>query len=178
MTNEVWKEIPEYDGKYYVSSYGRVKVIYKWAKNKEKILSPMINKDGYYQVNLSLKKKVKHHRVHRLVAEAFVSNPNKYPMINHKDENKSNNKAENLEWCDHIYNIRYGTRTKRCFETKRKNHSFHRVLTREQAYEIRKTCVPYDVAYGIKQTAKKYGVSTTIISNIVHNKAWKEEETK
>ena len=175
---EEWREIPGYEGKYYVSSFGNVKVIYKWIKVNEKILSPMLNKDGYYQVNLSLRKKVRHHRIHRLVAEAFVENPNCYPMVNHKDENKLNNRADNLEWCDQAYNIRYGTRTKRCFETKRKNNSFRRALTKEDANEIRRTCIPYDYEFGIKQTAKKYGVSSTTITNIVHNKIWKNEEEK
>lgn len=178
MTEEVWKDIPGYEGKYLVSSRGRVKAVYRWIKNNEKILSPMLNKDGYYQVNLSFRGKVKHCRIHRLVAEAFIDNPNKYPMVNHKDEDKENNCFENLEWCDHTYNIRYGTRTKRSFETMKRNHSFHRVLTKEQAYEIRRTCIPYDAVYGINPTAKKYGVSTTVISAIVHNRLWKEEETK
>lgn len=177
MTEEVWKEIPGYDGKYFISSFGNVKVIYKWIKDNEKILSPMINKDGYYQVNLSLHKNVKHHRIHRLVAEAFIDNPNGYPMVNHKDENKLNNRVDNLEWCDHTYNIRYGTRTKRSFEKRNKDHSYHRVLTQRDAKEIRKICIPYDCTFGIKALSKKYGVSTTAISSIVNNRSWKEEET-
>ena len=170
---EEWKEIPGYEGKYYVSSFGNVKVIYKWIKDNEKILSPMLNKDGYYQVNLSLRKKVRHHRIHRLVAEAFVENPNGYPMVNHKDENKLNNHADNLEWCDQAYNIRYGTRTKRCFETIRNKKTKRRILSKDEVVEIRQSCIPYDKEFNIKKTAKKYGISTTAITNIVHNKTWK-----
>lgn len=175
-TNEIWKEIPVYEGKYYVSSLGNVKVIYKWIKDNEKLLSPMLNKDGYYQVNLSLRKKVKHHRIHRLVAEAFVENPMGYPMVNHKDEDKLNNNADNLEWCDHTYNINYGTCTKRRFETMKKNHNFHRVLTKSDADTIRMECIPYDPVYGIKPLSRKYGVTATTISSIVHGKHWKDGE--
>ena len=170
---EEWREIPGYDGRYFVSSFGNVKAVYKWVKNKEKILSPMLNKDGYYQVNLSKKRKITHHRIHRLVAMAFVENPNNYEMVNHKDENKLNNHVDNLEWCDHTYNIRYGTRTKRCFETRRKKHLFGRILTKEAVNEIRSTCIPYDHQFGVKKIAEKYHVSTTAISSIVHNRTWK-----
>ena len=174
--DEEWREISGYEGRYYISSLGNVKAVYKWVKNNEKILSPMLNKDGYYQVNLSFKGKVRHHRIHRLVAEAFIENPHGYPMINHKDENKLNNRADNLEWCNNAYNIRYGTRTQRCFETIKKNNRRHFTLTRKDVEEIRRTCIPYDYKFGIRQTAKKYGVSPTAITNIVHMKTWSNEK--
>ena len=66
-------------------------------------------RDGYMSVQLSNDGKQKEFVVHRLVAAAFIPNPNNYPIINHKDENKKNNCADNLEWCTQEYNINYGT---------------------------------------------------------------------
>jgi hypothetical protein len=65
------------------------------------------------QVSLTKNKIAKKHKVHRLVAIAFIDNPDNLPQVNHKDENKTNNSVENLEWCDAKYNINYGTRTER-----------------------------------------------------------------
>lgn len=80
---------------------------------KERILKQKPLTWGYLYVWLSKKGKVKARRVHRIVAEAFVNNPNKYTIVNHKDEDKTNNHAENLEWCDMKYNLMYGTRLAR-----------------------------------------------------------------
>ena len=69
--------------------------------------------NGYYYVCLSKNGIVKNYFVHRLVAEVFLPNPDNLPCVNHKDEDKSNNNVDNLEWCTHEYNINYGTRNKR-----------------------------------------------------------------
>ena len=100
-----------------VSNCGRIKSLdtYRKGKNgsirfcKGKILKPGTTKNGYLLVGLYKNGKVKFHLIHRLVAEAFIPNPNNLPEVNHKDENKLNNNAENLEWCDRLYNARYGT---------------------------------------------------------------------
>lgn len=68
---------------------------------------------GYCLVKLSINGKSQEHKVHRLVAKAFIDNPNNYDCVNHKDENKSNNTVENLEWCTRAYNNTYGTRIHR-----------------------------------------------------------------
>lgn len=94
------------NGLYQVSNLGRVKSLENSKTRKEKILKPEI-RTGYYSVNLCKNGKQKHIRIHRLVAEAFIDNPKKLPMVNHKDENKLNNHAENLEWCDTTYNTHY-----------------------------------------------------------------------
>ena len=106
---EIWKEI---DDRYSVSSLGRVKSNYA---NKERILKPFTNDFGYLIVDLRHGKDRKSVAVHRLVAFAFIDNPNpdKYKEVNHKDENKANNCADNLEWCDTRYNCNYGTRNLR-----------------------------------------------------------------
>ena len=109
---EEWRDIKGYEGRYQISSEGRVRSLDRIGKNgysyKGKILKPRPTKRGYIKANLS----GKIYAVHRLVAQAFIPNPNNYPVVNHKDENPSNNCIENLEWCDVKYNINYGTAKK------------------------------------------------------------------
>ena len=99
------KDIAGYEGIYAVTSCGKV-----WSYKYKKFLKPRANSDGYLQVNLSRNGKYKSCTIHRLVAEAYIPNPDNLPQINHKDENKENNCLQNLEWCDAKYNNNYGTR--------------------------------------------------------------------
>lgn len=93
---EVWKDIPELNGKYQCSSFGRVRRINKDRRcTKEKYLKLQNTKDGYISANPTLTYRK---RVHRIVAELFIDNPNRYKFVNHKDLNKKNNKVNNLEW--------------------------------------------------------------------------------
>lgn len=109
---EVWKDIQNYEGLYQVSNLGRIKSFRKSTKHRwedEYILKPSLANNGYCQVTL-YDNTVRHKfLVHRLVAEAFLPNPNGYPQVNHKDENPLNNAANNLEWCTAEYNNAYGT---------------------------------------------------------------------
>ena len=82
-----------------------------------RILKPYKDKDGYFIVYLYNNNSRKTYRVHRLVAEAFIPNPDNLPQVNHKDENPSNNHVGNLEWCTAEYNINYGTHNKRATES-------------------------------------------------------------
>lgn len=124
MEKEIWKDIKGYEGLYQVSSYGRVRsldriVVYSNGDKhfyKGRIIKPFSDKDGYLLCNLSKNTKPKTSKVHRLVAEAFIPNPNSLPQVNHRDEDKTNNHVENLEWCDGKYNKNYGTRNKRIGE--------------------------------------------------------------
>lgn len=100
--DEAWKDVVGYEGLYLVSNHGNVKSLYT-----NKILSPYKRKDGYREVILSKNKIKKHATIHRLVAMAFIPNPNNLSLINHKDENPSNNFVDNLEWCDYHYNNTY-----------------------------------------------------------------------
>ena len=106
MKKEYWKPVVGYEGLYEVSNWGRVKSL---KFGKEKILKPSKNKKGYLHVVLCKENILKNFLVHRLVAEAFIPNPNNYKEVNHKDEDKSNNIVTNLEWCDRKYNQNYGT---------------------------------------------------------------------
>ena len=104
---EIWKDIVGYEGLYQVSNLGRVKSLnYKCTKS-EKILKTHPQRWGYLLVKLSYKDKAKDFQVHRLVASAFLDNPNNLPQVNHKDKNPSNNKVDNLEWCTPEYNTDY-----------------------------------------------------------------------
>ena len=93
------RDIPGYESLYAVTSCGKV-----WSYRRKKFLKPSDNGLGYLQVKLSKDGKTKTYKVHRLVAEAFISNPLNLPQINHKDENRANNALLNLEWCDAAYN--------------------------------------------------------------------------
>ena len=121
---EVWRNIKGYEDLYQVSNLGRVKSLSRKIFNgknyyisKEKILKPAKDKDGYVQVLLYKNNRHKTYKVHRLVAMAFLPNPNNLPQINHKDENKQNNYTSNLEWCTPKYNQNYGNRNKKSSES-------------------------------------------------------------
>lgn len=116
--NEEWREIPGWGGRYQVSNLGRVKSIYR--NGKSRVLSPNVNcRRGYLSVNLYDNAREKRYYVHRLVATAFIPNPERFPQVNHKDENKANNNVANLEWCSNLYNHNYGTCNERMSATKR-----------------------------------------------------------
>lgn len=111
---EIWKNIEGYEGMYQVSNEGRVKSL---KFGKEKIMKPNKDRNGYLNINLRKDEKRRIFAIHRLVAQAFLPNPNNYEEVNHKDEDKTNNVVSgvntNLEWCNRQYNCNYGTRTER-----------------------------------------------------------------
>lgn len=108
---EIWKDIKGYEGLYQVSNMGRVKAI-----NKEKTLKLIKCTNGYLKIGLYKNRKPKTFLVHRLVAQAFIDNTKKYPCVNHKDENKTNNYANNLEWCSIKQNNSYGNRSNKAIK--------------------------------------------------------------
>lgn len=113
---EVWKDIAGYEGLYQVSNLGRVKSLPKMCgvrQDNGRILKPFSSKDGYLVATLSFNNKMKHFQVHRLVAEAFIPNPEQLPCINHKDLCVTNNCVDNLEWCSWVYNNTYEQRAER-----------------------------------------------------------------
>lgn len=118
MVEEIWKDIDGWNGLYQISNTGKVRRVFK---NKTRELKGTMKTGGYKGVFLKTPEKFKGELVHRLVAEAFIPNPENLPCINHKDEDKWNNKIDNLEWCSYKYNNNYGTRNKRVSKTKTNN---------------------------------------------------------
>lgn len=115
---EIWKSIKNFENSYQVSNYGRVKSISrnitcrdgKIKHVKERILRPKITSNGYLMVVLRGNNQPYYKNIHRLVALSFIPNPCNLPQVNHIDENKLNNRVDNLEWCSEHYNANYGTR--------------------------------------------------------------------
>lgn len=118
---EIWKPVPDFEGCYEVSSEGRVRSLDKLIVLNNggeyikygRILKQASDKYGYRTVILRDSGRSKMYKVHRLVALTFIENPDGFPQINHRDENKANNKVDNLEWCTLEYNCKYGTRLER-----------------------------------------------------------------
>lgn len=198
---EIWKKIDE---RYEISSYGRVKSLerdvrrrYGFRHKKEQILKPQIlgGKQGYYAVYLydeKTKKQVWRY-VHRLVAEAFIPNPNNYEEVNHKDENKLNNNVENLEWCTSRYNSNYGTvkerikntniesgkwadysgmteEEKRYYQKKKNRDRYVKKLNHKvEVYELKTELVKVGEFEQTKDAAKFIGVSNATIYDRVRN---------
>lgn len=166
---EIWKPIPNYEN-YEVSSLGRVRSLnYNNQTDKVRILKLAIRKDGYTQIMLNKEGKCKMYSVHRLVAEAFIPNPNNLPCVNHIDENKQNNDVSNLEWCSYGYNINYGSRNERaskahckpviCLELKRIFNS-----ATEASEYLR--CHPSGVSKAISKGHKRKGYTFNYITTI------------
>lgn len=149
---EEWKIIEGYTN-YEVSNLGNIRNI---KKNKTMTI---YYRKGYCLVKLSENNVSKEHKVHRLVAKAFIDNPNKYLCINHKDENKSNNRVDNLEWCNHTYNNNFGTRGQRQaikIKKKVKQYDMHGNLIREFS--------------SIKEASELLNIPACDISNCLHGR--------
>ena len=123
---EEWKSIKGYEGLYEVSNYGNVRSLDRYASNGRKIilysgkvLSKNLGTNGYHSVQLSKDNQVNRKMIHRLVAEAFIPNPDELSQVNHIDENKLNNHVSNLEWCTAKYNTNYGGAIKRSSEKRK-----------------------------------------------------------
>ena len=125
MKDEIWKDIAYYEESYQISNYGRVR-----NKKTNKYKAQHDNGKGYLTVDLWKNNKGKKEYVHRLVALAFIPNPDKLPQVNHKDEDKQNNYVENLEWCTAKYNNNYGNHTSNMVKTCRENGVYEK--TRER----------------------------------------------
>lgn len=123
MKKEVWKDIPGYVGLYQVSSKGNIMSLNYNHTGVSRQRVPRVGKGGYLYVILHKNGESKTIKVHRLVAIAFIPNPNNLPQVNHKDENKLNNSVENLEWCDSSYNNKYGSRPRKVLDAYKKNGS-------------------------------------------------------
>lgn len=171
---EIWKDIKGYEGKYQVSNYGNVKSLPRTRKAKfnsvsykqEIILKPKTANNGYLLVNLYIESKRVMFSIHRLVALTFIDNPNNYPVINHKNGIKTDNRVENLEWCTQSHNRIHALENNLAKVAKGETHCQAR-LTNEQVLEIRNDNRKQ------WQIAKQYGISQTMVSHIKLKTAWK-----
>ena len=130
-----WKEIKGYEGKYIVSNYGEVISLPRLKQNnsKKQYVEPkelskhISSTNGYVYVLLCGKGKCKNVRLHKLVAEAFIPNPEHKEQVNHIDGDKTNNKVENLEWCNNAENIKHAYRTGLTYYTKGRRDNFEKI---------------------------------------------------
>ena len=167
---ELWKDIAGYENLYQVSNLGNVVSL---KHKKPFILKPQKDDKGYLRVVLRIFNKTpKWCFVHRLVAKAFIENPNNYPIINHKDENPLNNNVENLEWCSYQYNINYGT----AIERRAKKRSI-------PILQFDKNGILLNEYQGISDAARKTGINAGGICSVCKGKlksaggyAWKYKQ--
>lgn len=145
------KDVVGFEGLYAVTSCGRV-----WSYRKNIFLSPFKNNVGYLVVNLKKDGKSYKKLVHRVVAEAYIENPDNLPQVNHKDENKENNCLTNLEWCTAKYNMNYGTCVERIVE---KNSRPIRCIETGEVFQSLRDC------------ERKTGLSEGNISKVLSGKA-------
>jgi hypothetical protein len=154
---EIWKTVAGYEGLYEVSSTGKVRSLFRYKKE----LKPKTNKAGYKRVNLFKNKIGKWYSVLRLVAEAFCEQPEGCTIVNHIDENPSNNKSTNLEWMTHAKNVVYGNFTPRRMVTLHKIGRVRNVIQKDIEGKI-------IARYGsVKEASEKSGVPYTTIANVL-----------
>lgn len=164
---EIWKDVNGYEGIYQISTKGRVRNI-----KYDRLLRQAKHRTGYVSVMLYRNGNPKRINIHRLVAENFIEKPDGCDIVNHKDENKSNNNIENLEWCSGEYNMKYGTLGKRitqkrghCARKKRKViqmdgcgntlHIWDSISTASKETGTARTSI-FECCIGIHKTANGY----------------------
>jgi len=176
---EIWKDIVGYEGMYQVSNRKRVKSLSRIVKRNdgkirtisERILKQSVA-NGYLNVGLSKNAKLKTYTVHRLVAIAFIPNPDNLPMINHLDGDKTNNYVSNLEWCTGRENSLHAIRNGLFVAPNGINHYRATIKNQEIVDEIKEKHKIYQDAkkYSINNLSKHYGVSRNVIRSILRYK--------
>lgn len=176
METEIWKDIEGYKGYYQVSNLGRVRSLDRVTqrtygrassqRSRGRILRGSIGNHGYPAVSLYKDGKRKEKTIHRLMAIEFIPNPTNKPFINHKDGIKTNNRLDNFEWCDCLYNNQHAKENNLNAKGERMGSA---KLKNEQVLELRKL-------FNVKtdnEIAKAYGVTSGTISNIRCQRTWK-----
>lgn len=176
LDGEIWRDIVGYEDLYQVSNKERVKglkrVVFNTSKGEclleERILKSNIDKTGYHTFVLSKNKVKKTIKLHRLIAQAFIPNPENKPCVNHINGIKTDNRVENLEWCTFSENTRHAFTIGLMKTTKGDECSWSKV-SKQDVIEIRKN--KGVVSYS--KMSERYGISITTISNIINKKSWK-----
>ena len=166
--NEIWKDIKGFEGAYMISNTGKVLSLPRGGTQVQipTLRSLSLTHDGYVRVRLLYGKKDVTCRVHRLVAEAFIPNPDGKETVNHIDGNKENNNVDNLEWADRHEQMQHAYKKKLKKPMKGSNNPWSK-LTPEQVEAIRKEYVPRSREYGTVALGRKYGVNNATIGLIV-----------
>lgn len=168
LPGEIWRDVVGYEGKYKVSNKGRVKTF------QRKIIRILIPKnEEYFSVDLSKFGKQKIILVHRLVAKAFIPNPENKPFVNHKDGNKLNNCVENLEWSTVAENTQHAYDTGLANALRGAKNGGAK-FTEEQVKEIRAMHIKGDKNFGTCGLAKKFNVGTQTIRRIITRQTYKD----
>ena len=172
LPNEEWRKVIGFEDKYIVSSHGRVAAISfpieageLHYSRKPHLLNLTKEANGYFSVGLTDRKNhQKKIKIHKLVATAFLPNPDNLPHINHKDEDKSNNCADNLEWCSVRYNVNYGTGIQRSRRTRIDTHcNCKRVSKHDNEGNV--ICVYPGLRYAAKDVNRDYSAITFAIKH-------------
>ncbi|MED5492674.1 MAG: NUMOD4 domain-containing protein [Pseudomonadota bacterium] len=174
---EIWKPISGYEGLYEVSNLGRVKSLGRMRVTKgggkswlpERIKAASSQREGYVSAHLYKNSKMSKRYIHRLVAEAFLANPNSLPQVNHLDGDKANNAATNLEWCSASDNCRHAVDFE-IYQTARGEQSAMAKLTEESVIEIRQMAAS---GWLHREIAEIFGVGRKAVTKIVNRQRWK-----
>lgn len=171
---EIWKDIEGYEGLYQVSNLGRVKSLERYKENhtklqkiREKIKRLRIHTAGYLVADLYKENESKTFFVHRLVAQAFISNENNLPQVNHIDGNKENNRVENLEWCTNQENQKHAYKIG-LHKTRNMEKS---ILAMTKVTSKKVKCLETGIIYNsIAEAGRYYNISSNLISKVCKGK--------
>lgn len=178
LEGEMWKPVVGFKN-YLVSNLGRIKSLERTSVTgndaKRTYLSRIMKcqtYQGYYRTQLIRDGKSVTVKVHRIVAQAFIPNPDNLPQVNHKDEDKSNNTVDNLEWCTAKYNVHYNGRQKRIFEKQLKNGTIDKRIEEMRQATIRKIkCINTgEIFNSIKEASLKYSIDSSSITKCAKHK--------
>jgi hypothetical protein len=171
---EEWKSLTKYNN-YEISNTGKFR-----NRKTGRTLKTFLHENGYFYITIApfgrQGKKVSL-KIHRLVAEAFIDNPENKPFINHKDGIKTNNDISNLEWVTNQENVKHAYDTGLAVAKKGEDHESS-VLTEELIEEIRKQYIPYDSVYGLRAIARRYKLKHNTLSQALNGVNWSHLKTK
>lgn len=164
---EFWEDIKGYEGLYKISNLGNIKSFKRYKEGK--LLNPKSDKDGYKEIGIrDINGDRKFKRIHRLVAETFLPNPENYDYINHKDNNPSNNNINNLEWCSLEYNNKYR------FTHGNASHKGSKspVASINEDIAIKIYILGHSGKYTESEIAKMFSTTRSVVNKIRLNKTW------